>query len=408
MEAKSLRRELATAGCDALLVVATSSSDPDMAPFIDGARLGETFLIATREAAPQLGYLSPMEREEAEGTGLPILDPAKLHLREIEAGVDTRGEVWGLLLERAFSLLAIAPCRLAVGGRFFNGELYSALSHLERLGWRVQSANEILRRLRRRKSRADLDEIRRAARATKDAFRRVAALLRRSSSRQGELWLDGERLRIRRLRSTIAVCFADHEVREVEGNLVAAGEEGAVPHSGGSSDRVLRVGESLIVDLFPKAKLFADCTRTFCVGQASTRLAAAHAAVLEALRTAHSHVRPGVRGWDLQRRICELLQARGHPTPISAPGTEAGYVHGLGHGVGYELHEVPHFRKNGSLDDGILREGDVLTLEPGLYYPNEGFAVRLEDLLYLGPNGSENLTDLPYDLDPQKWPTTVE
>ena len=94
--------------------------------------------------------------------------------------------------------------------------------------------------------------------------------------------------------------------------------------------------------------------------------------------------------------------AAGYPTPISEPGTTRGYVHNLGHGVGFDLHELPTFKKSAGAE-GVLREGDVFTLEPGLYDPEERWAVRLEDLHHL-TEGLEVLTPLPYELDPRAWP----
>jgi len=158
-----------------------------------------------------------------------------------------------------------------------------------------------------------------------------------------------------------------------------------------------------VVDLFPKGRLFSDCTRTFCVGAAPEALAAAHAAVHAALAAAHAGAVPGARGWSLQEETCRILAERGYPTPITHPGTLAGYVHGLGHGVGYELHEYPSF-KQPAAGEGELAVGDVLTLEPGLYDASPGgYGVRLEDLVHLAESGPENLTPLPYDLDPRAW-----
>ncbi|HZI63817.1 MAG TPA: M24 family metallopeptidase, partial [Thermoanaerobaculia bacterium] len=248
----------------------------------------------------------------------------------------------------------------------------------------------------------ELAAIRAAAQATGAALTGVAALLTAAGAEDGELWLGAERLRVARLRAEIAVSLAARGLAQPEGNIVAPGEEGAVPHSTGRDDRVLSPGESLIVDLFPKGALFADCTRTFCVGPPPEALARAHGAVLEALRAAHAAAAPGTRGWSLQEQTCGLLAGRGYPTPITQPGTTRGYVHGLGHGVGYELHELPSFKKQAAAD-GVLAAGDVLTLEPGLYEPSEGWAVRLEDLCWLGEDGSELLTPLPYELDPRAW-----
>jgi Xaa-Pro aminopeptidase len=228
-------------------------------------------------------------------------------------------------------------------------------------------------------------------------------LLAAAEVRDGDLWLEGELLRVARLKREVALCFAGHGLAQPRANIIAPGEEGAAPHTSGTPERALRARQSLVVDLFPKGLLFADATRTFCVGAPPELLARAHADVVEALRRAHAAIRPGAHGWDLQEATCAWFGDLGWPTPIAQPGTLRGYVHGLGHGVGYELHELPSFRKEAG-DDGLLAEGDVVTLEPGLYEPGPGgFAVRLEDLVVLGSEGVENLTPWSYNLDPRAW-----
>jgi Xaa-Pro aminopeptidase len=167
---------------------------------------------------------------------------------------------------------------------------------------------------------------------------------------------------------------------------------------------VLHAHESLIVDLFPRRRLFADCTRTFCVGRPPPALATAHGAVFAALSLARKRARPGVHGFAIQEEVCRHFESLGYATLVGSPGTTTGYVHGLGHGVGFEVHELPHFRAAGQDGDGTIERGDVFTLEPGLYDPEAGWAVRLEDLCRLGARGLENLTPLSYDLDPRAWP----
>ena len=106
--------------------------------------------------------------------------------------------------------------------------------------------------------------------------------------------------------------------------------------------------------------------------------------VLAALEASAVSAHPGVRAWDLQAAVCEHFARSGWPTPVDAPGTTRGYVHGLGHGVGFEVHEMPSFRQEANDWEGRLEPGDVITLEPGLYEPESpdtaGSAVRLEDL----------------------------
>jgi Xaa-Pro aminopeptidase len=309
--------------------------------------------------------------------------------------------------EKALDLAGVSPGRVALAGHGQAGVIQAAFSSLARKGWTWVAGNSQVLSVRKSKSAAELSGIRAAAGGVAAAMRRVASRLAAAAVRDGredgELWLEGERLTVARLRSEAGQVLAAHGLEQPKGNIVAPGEEGGVPHSTGTQDRVLRAGESLVVDLFPRGALFADCTRTFCVGEAPEGLRRAHALVLAALERAHLRARPGVRGWELQEEVCDLFQAEGVPTQLSTPGTTRGYVHNLGHGVGFDLHEQPVFRKAAGAE-GVLREGDVFTLEPGIYEPEAGgFGVRLEDLVYLGPEGLENLTPLPYDPDPRAW-----
>jgi Xaa-Pro aminopeptidase len=98
-----------------------------------------------------------------------------------------------------------------------------------------------------------------------------------------------------------------------------------------------------------------------------------------------------------QQLTCDVFEKYGHKTPRTNPGTSDGYVHSLGHGVGLNIHEAPHFA-NYSTDEQI-EPGNVITIEPGLYYPDQGFGVRVEDTVYVDEQGIiHTLTDFPYDL----------
>ncbi|MCG8463099.1 MAG: aminopeptidase P family protein, partial [Holophagales bacterium] len=239
------------------------------------------------------------------------------------------------------------------------------------------------------------------------AFRRLAEILAAAEITGPALRHRGRPLTVGVLRREVARVFAEHQLEQPERNILAPAEEGAMPHSLGTDSRQLRPGESLVVDLFPHGRLFADCTRTFCVGEPPEVLRDAHARVVEALELAESMARPGVRSWALQEAVCDHLSAAGWPTPVHDPGTVRGYVHGLGHGVGHELHELPSFREHATEAEGILEEGDVITLEPGLYEPEPesgpGWAVRVEDLYAVTADGVESLTPLPRHLDPRAW-----
>lgn len=401
----ALVRGLDDLGCGALVVFADSGRDPDLAPFSGPVHLGRTVLVAPRGGDLRLAFLSPMEREEAAAAGLVLLAPETLEIERLTRETDGR---WGALLAavtlRALALSGVAPGPVAVAGHGAAGNLYTACTALGSAGWPVRSGAELILTLRKHKPAWQLADVRRSAAGAAAALRRVAGLLAAATAvDDGELWLGGERLRTVRLRREIAGVLAAHALDQPAGNIVAAGGDGAVPHTAGGDDRVLRAGEPVVVDLYPRgALLFADCTRTFCAGRAPEAVVAAHREVAAALARARAAARPGVRAFELQEMVCGLFAAAGRPTSLSHPGTADGYVHNLGHGVGFALHEYPSFRKETGAE-GLLAAGDVFTLEPGLYDPVAGWGVRLEDLLVLGVDGAETLTPLPLELDPKAW-----
>lgn len=398
-----LSARLAELGCDALLVLARSSLDPDLVPFVGDVHLGECQLVAPRDGAPRLAFLTPMERDEAASTGLALITPEELDHTRWQSEALEPADLTAWVMARSLAASGLAPGRIALAGHGPAGVIQAACARLTLEGWTWVPGNGLVLALRKQKTPAEFEAIRAAAAGTCEAFRAVARLLAEATVIDGALWLEGEPLRVGRLRAEAGQVLARHGLEQPKGNIFAPGDEGGVPHSTGTNERRLRTGEALVVDLFPRGPLFfADCTRTFCVGEPPEPLARAWAAVHAALELAHAKSIPGARGWDIQEAICALLGSHGYATPISSPGTTVGYVHNLGHGVGLDLHEQPIFKKVSGVE-GVLREGDIFTLEPGLYHPEEGFGVRLEDLVGLVDGGLENLTPLPYELDPRAY-----
>jgi Xaa-Pro aminopeptidase len=139
-------------------------------------------------------------------------------------------------------------------------------------------------------------------------------------------------------------------------------------------------------------------TRTFVVGDVPEDIAEWHALTAEALERTREAVRPGVNGKAIYEIACEVYENAGHQTQRTKEEGQVlrdGFFHGLGHGVGLDVHEEPNLGRSG--DD--LAVGDVITLEPGTYRQGYG-GVRLEDLVLVTEDGGETLTDFPYDLKP--------
>lgn len=396
---------LAEEKAEALVVLAGSSRDPDLAPFVGGARLGDACVVAHGGGA-FLAYFTSMEREEAalaEAGGVELIHPADFGMETLRREGKKAEEVLVAALKAAFDRAGTGTGRVGLAGRPVAGSALAVAGALRRANREPFSGRGLVQELRRTKTESEIEGIAAAARATVEAFESLARMLAGSSARErGELWLGEERVTVTRVKARAAEVFARHGLEQPESSIVAPGEEGATGHSTGTPERVLRAGESVVVDLFPRGLLFADCTRTFCVGRPPEDLARAHGLVLKALGKSLDEVRPGVRGWTLHERVCRLFENEGFAVPDKNPGTQTGYFHLLGHGVGYELHELPSFRKTGPGTEEF-RAGDVVTIEPGLYDPEAGWGVRLEDLVVVTQDGMTNLTPLPYDLDPRAW-----
>jgi Xaa-Pro aminopeptidase len=226
----------------------------------------------------------------------------------------------------------------------------------------------------------------------------AAELLRNAEASNGTLTLDGEQLTSERIKARITEVFNEHNLVSDE-MIVAIGGQAASGHDMGSGP--IAPGQAIVIDLFPRDRetgYYADMTRTFVVGEVPEELAEYHRLVYEALQRSLAAVKDGAEGRKIFELVCDVFHEAGQPTQLSKQPGEVlanGFFHGLGHGVGLEVHEPPSL----SRDPSQLMAGDVVTLEPGLY--REGYGgVRLEDLVLVTEDGAENLTNYPYDLKP--------
>jgi len=176
--------------------------------------------------------------------------------------------------------------------------------------------------------------------------------------------------------------------------IVASGNQGCDPHQEGTGP--VWANQSLIVDVFPRSGdtfYYADITRTFVKGKATQALKAQYEAVKVAQEKGIHMVAPGIDGKAVHQAIQQEMEGRGFLTE-RRKGTMVGFFHGTGHGLGLDVHEPPRVNATSH----ILKKGEVVTVEPGLYYPGVG-AVRIEDLLVVTPGGNQNLTVYPKKLE---------
>jgi Xaa-Pro aminopeptidase len=265
-------------------------------------------------------------------------------------------------------------------------------------GVQLTPDKEAFSQRRRVKNETELEGIRKAQRGTEAGMGAARDMLRASEASNGVLMLDGEPLTSERIKARIIEVFNEHDLVSDE-MIVAHGGQAASGHDMGSGP--IAPGEAVVIDLFPRDRetgCYADMTRTFVVGDIPDELAEYHRLVYEALNRSLDAVKAGEEGRKVFQLVCDVFHEAGYPTQLSKKHGEVlsnGFFHGLGHGVGLEVHEAPWL----SRDPSRLVAGDVVTLEPGLYREGWG-GVRLEDLVLVTENGAENLTNFPYDLTP--------
>jgi Xaa-Pro aminopeptidase len=313
--------------------------------------------------------------------GIEVLDPESFGRRELLLGGMPR-------LDAGFEVARRALAELGVRDVVVPWQFPVALADVLRAdGVTVTVDADAIAARRRVKTAAQLAGIRRAQRAA-DAAMRVAAEMIHACE-QG-LTAEGVRIAMQQTCREYGTVLPDDVI-------VGPNAQGAVGHDTGSGP--IRPGDGVIVDIWPRdgaSRCWADMTRTFVAGGAEPdgELREYWELTRRALEETTAAVRAGAHGRELHDIASAVYEAAGKPTQRTAPaGSTEGFFHGLGHGVGLDLHEAPGLGLAGE----ELVAGDVITLEPGCYRQGYG-GVRLEDLVLVTAAGCEVLTDFPYDL----------
>jgi Xaa-Pro aminopeptidase len=227
--------------------------------------------------------------------------------------------------------------------------------------------------LRAVKEESELDAIRKAAAITSEAFARFANERFTGRTERALAW------RLDELYHELGAAGPAFET------IVAGGANGARPHSR-PTDRVFEPGETIVIDAGAQVDGYcADCTRTFATGQLPERLHDAYSTCLEGQEAGLKSVRAGTTGIEADAAARSVIEAAGY-------GEEFG--HGLGHGVGLDVHEAPRLSRE---SEDTLAAGNVVTVEPGIYLSGLG-GIRIEDLVVVTDDGPEVLTTFTKEL----------
>jgi Xaa-Pro aminopeptidase len=256
-------------------------------------------------------------------------------------------------------------------------------------------------RERRHKNPDEAEWIHGAQRAAEAAVSEVAGLLGTADIVGDLLELDGRPLTSERLMAA-AQAVLNEIGYGCDDMIVAGSPECWMPHYRGEGQ--IRANAPVIIDIFPRGRVsryHGDLTRTIVAGHVSDEVQRMHDVVIQALDAAIAMIRPGVTGRAVNEEVCRVLKEGGfgavykgfEPTP-----GKASMIHSTGHGVGLDVHELPNLRPT----DVPLEEGDVVTVEPGLYLEGLG-GVRVEDSGIVTAGGFRNFTSINRSLDPRAY-----
>jgi Xaa-Pro aminopeptidase len=264
-------------------------------------------------------------------------------------------------------------------GRVGYDDVHTSVRNLRKLeelapnGVELAPAGGLVERLRRRKDERELEAIAEAARLADEVYE----------------WTFGRGVVGRTERE---IMLAAHQrMRELGAEdpsfpaIVAAGENSALPHHD-SSEREVRAGEPLLIDMGAIVDGYcSDCTRTLATGELDDEMREVYELVRSAQEKSLGAIRAGVTGRDADSVARK---------PIKAAGYGERFGHGLGHGVGLEVHEAPRLSQR---SEETLEPGDVVTVEPGIYLPGR-FGIRIEDLVTVTEDGCRNFSGVPKEL----------
>jgi Xaa-Pro aminopeptidase len=390
---------------DALWILGDASHNPAMTYFTGNVHVSSADLILIRGKEPVI-FANSMEREEAASTGLETVNKAKYEILKLVEESDGDFLLAGAKLRKMiFEEIGLTKGRVSVYGKIDVGFLIGVLEYLKGMMPDIEfvgeGGNSILLGARATKDENEIDRIRKMGKITTEVVGKTAAYLQACQVNEDEVLLrdDGEPLTIGAMHIKINYWLAELGVENPLGCIFAQGRDAGVPHSAGTHEDPIQLGKTIIFDIYPREPgggYFFDFTRTWCLGYAPEGEMKIYEDVKSVYETIMKELKMDDPAAKFQDRTCVLFEELGHATIRQDSQLESGYVHSLGHGLGLDVHERPWF---GKFDKDILSAGSVVTIEPGLYYPEKGMGCRLEDTVWVRPDGKmEILADYPYDL----------
>lgn len=378
MQAVTLDRKIAELQLDGYAQYAASSQDANL--YYLTSFLAEDPFLFLRSSGQSLLVISSMEKARAVRSSIADRVQAREDFqrdsRETEGDRTTPNMIASVLKEYKIK-------RLGVNADFPVG----LADELRRAGYELKPISGPIESLRSIKTARELKLMQQVQRASEKALASALTILARSKISGDTLRYDGQVLTSERLKSVIG-CSLINNACTSEDVIASSGDDSALPHLTGSGP--VKASSAIVFDVFPQSiasRYHADMSRTVLRGDAPSELSDMYTAVQEAQNVAVEMLRPGISGAEVHLAVADHFEQSGFQTDLD---NGRGFIHSTGHGLGLEVHELPFLSKRGEL----LEKGNVVTVEPGLYYPGIG-GVRLEDVAVITHNGHRTITQFP-------------
>lgn len=340
-------------------------------------------IVKHRGQQPKLVH-GIMERDDAAKTGLELIENTRWSLKEIQQKIADPFMAKIELHRQMFADLGITG-RVGFYGIADFGATTALLQmlapQLPGLIVCAEGYRDVIQQSRETKDARELELMADAGRATCAVVADTQKFLQSHAVKYETLHKsDGTPLTIGDVKRFIRRALIDHDLEHPGDVIFSQGRDAGVPHNHGNPDEAVHLGRALIFDIFPRRPggYYHDMTRTWCLGYAPPVVQKAYNDVAACFHKVVAEMRVGQRTYYLQHKTCDIFESQGHGTLRQDPKRHNGYIHSLGHGLGLDVHELPNcptFSDPGS----ELALGTVITVEPGLYYPDEGYGVRIED-----------------------------
>ena len=386
-----LQQFLSESDLDALWIIGSGQENPYMDYLTGSAMLvhADLFLLNNNGVL----FHSPMERDAAENTGFDKSAYSNYLTQELLKESKNDPVLRQILLyEAIIRELGLMDKRIGVCGKIEFGKFFDVFSGLQdrlrNLEFSSTAAVEILDRAMITKDEEEVSRIRYLGKVTEIIADNLVSFLRSYKIKGKKLIKSAdEYLTIADAKRMVNLWAAENNCRVALDLILSIGRDAGVPHNPGNGDDVFELGKTIVMDIV-LGELHGgyqhDFTRTWCLGYASPEIEAAYEQVKEIQIKVIEDLKVDTPFVQYQNQVCDYFEAKGHKTVRNTRSITEGYVHSLGHGIGLRVHEKP-FCPTGSKD--IIEKGNIFTIEPGLYYPEKGFGIRIEDTIYAAPNG---------------------